>query len=312
MKHSLLVLITLPLCFTCDIVFGDLFGSDPNTKFEIEFVHIGNPGNVADATGRPTPPHPTGKVNYAYRIAKYKISEEMIDKANAEGGLGITHLNRGGSKAATNISWFEAAQFVNWLNTDSGNTPAYKFSTDGDFQLWQPMDAGYDPNNLYRNSQARYFLPSVDEWYKAAYYDPSGMYFDYPTGSDTPPTAVATGTTAGTAVYDQNSFEQGPADIMLAGGLSPYGTMGQGGNVHEWEETSLDLLNDSVFSARGIRGGSWLSSTNVVLSSSFRASNQFPNFGANSFGIRVASIPEPSTVLIGVLATAGLLLWRIQ
>ena len=86
---------------------------------------------------------------------------------------------------------------------------------------------------------ARYFLPSVDEWYKAAYYDPtSGVYYDYPTGSDTAPTAVASGTAAGTAVYNQ-LLAQGPADITLAGGLSPYGTMGQGGNVSELEETVL-------------------------------------------------------------------------
>ena len=100
-----------------------------------------------------------------------------------------------------------------------------------------------NPNNLYRNSLATYFLPSVDEWYKAAYYDPtSGAYFDYPTGSNAAPTPVASGTAAGTAVYTR-PFGDGPADITLAGGLSPYGTMGQGGNVLEWEETDFDLVN---------------------------------------------------------------------
>jgi len=82
-----------------------------------------------------------------------------------------------------------------------------------------------------------YFLPSVDEWYKAAYYDPTGgAYYDYPTGSNTAPTPVASGTAAGTAVY---SGQVGPANITLAGGLSPYGTMGQGGNVYEWDEYRL-------------------------------------------------------------------------
>lgn len=38
----------------------------------------------------------------------------------------------------------------------------------------------------------------------------------------------------------------GPADITLAGGLSPYGTMGQGGNVYEWMETEDDLANNST------------------------------------------------------------------
>ena len=52
--------------------------------------------------------------------------------------------------------------------------------------------------------------------------------------------AVASGVAAGTAVYNQ----PGPADIFLAGGLSPYGTMAQGGNADEWEETELDLVNE--------------------------------------------------------------------
>jgi hypothetical protein len=45
--------------------------------------------------------------------------------------------------------------------------------------LWTPSDTGYDPTNLYRNNLARYSLPSVDEWYKAAYYDPtSSVYYN--------------------------------------------------------------------------------------------------------------------------------------
>jgi formylglycine-generating enzyme required for sulfatase activity len=157
----------------------------------------------------------------------------MINKANAEGGLGLTKDTRGPDKPATSVTWNEAARFVNWLNTSSGSLPAYKFAiqpgepgyvANTDIQLWTPSDAGYDPNNLYRNSQAKYFLPSVHEWYKAAYYDPTtGVYFDYATGSNSTPTAVANGTAAGTAVYFHQSV---PADIMLAGGLSPYGTMG--------------------------------------------------------------------------------------
>jgi hypothetical protein len=111
----------------------------------------------------------------------------MIDKANAEGGLGITKNTRGADKPATSVSWNQAARFVNWLNTSSGSTPAYKFAIqpgeagyiqNTNIELWTISDAGYNPNNLYRNSLARYFLPSVDEWYKAAYYDPiSGVYY---------------------------------------------------------------------------------------------------------------------------------------
>ena len=162
--YALLTLLTAALLYVPSAL-ADTFGNGANT-FDIDFVTIGNPGNVADTTGSP---NPAGKVDSTYRIGQFEISEDMIDKANAQSSLSITHNNRGPNKPATSISWYEAAQFVNWLNTDSGSTPAYNVDGGGNFQLWQPGDAGYNPNNLYRNSQAKYFLPSMDEWYKAAY-----------------------------------------------------------------------------------------------------------------------------------------------
>ena len=285
---------------------GDTFGSGANT-FDVEFVRIGNPGNAADDVS--ANPDFAGSVPYTYRIGKFEISEQMIDKANVEGGLGITKDTRGPDKPATSVSWNEAARFVNWLNTSTGSTPAYKFalqpgeagySANAFIQLWTISEAGYDPNNLYRNRLAKYFLPSVHEWYKAAYYDPSSsIYFDFPTGSDSAPTAVASGTVAGTAVYGQTfAFATGPADITLAGGLSPYGTMGQGGNVYEWEETDFDLVNGSSSSSRGFRGGFWLYGvTHFPLSSSVRSGTS-PSNMFDSVGFRVASIPEPSTIVL--------------
>jgi hypothetical protein len=237
--------------------YADTFGSGVNT-FDIEFVTIGNPGNPADTTGNP---NPAGSVPHSYRIGKFEISRGMVTKANNAGGLEITledmsrNTGNGANRAATGVSWNEAARFVNWLNTSTDSPPAYKFSVqpgqigydaNDNIELWTISDAGYNPNNLYRNSLARYFLPSVDEWYKAAYYDPNanggaGGYWNYQTGSDSAPTPV---TAAGTAVASGDGaggtgyvLPRGPADIMQAGGLSPYGTMGQGGNVLEWEET---------------------------------------------------------------------------
>ena len=195
---------------------ADTFGSGANT-FDIEFVPIGNPDNPGDTRGAPIGfPNPAGKVEYAYRMGKYEISEDMINKANTLGGLGLTHDNRGANKPVTSISWLEAAKFVNWLNTSTGYVPAYKMNG-STFEPWQSGDTGYNPANPFRNSQAFYFLPSTDEWHKAAYYDPTaGVYYRYPTGSDTAPAAVASGTAANTAVYGQ-PISQGPADIMLVG-----------------------------------------------------------------------------------------------
>jgi sulfatase-modifying factor enzyme 1 len=278
---------------------ADSFGSGENA-FEIEFVTVGDPGNPADTTGVP---NPAGSVPYTYRIGKYEISEQMINKANAvsaEAGdpLGITIDERGPDKPATRASWFEAAKFVNWLNTSKGSTPAYKFDENGDFQLWEPGDAGYDSANLLRNTLATYFLPSADEWYKAAFYDPvTDVYFDFPTGSDDPPMAVASGTDPGTAAWNQAT---GPADVMLTGGESPFGTVSQAGNVWEWEETDLDLANDDPQAVRGLRGFHWgLAAADSNLSASFR-NHSLPWRSLSNVGFRIASIPEPSTLWLVV------------
>jgi len=106
------------------------------------------------------------------------------------------------------------------------------------------------------------------------------------------------------------STATGPADITQAGGLSPYGTAGQGGNVQEWEETDFDLVNNSSSSIRGIRGGLWSTGSSLLLSS-FRSVNFVnPANGDFNVGFRVASIPEPSTLLLGAMASVGLLFRR--
>jgi formylglycine-generating enzyme required for sulfatase activity len=280
-------------------------------QFQMEFVTIGNPGNAPDTTGDP---NPAGAVAYSYDIGKFEVSEDMITKFNASQSLQITKDTRGANKPATSVSWNEAARFVNWLNTSTGNPAAYKFTTGGvndNIALWTSGDAGYDASNQYRNSLAKYFLPNSNEWYKAAYYNPNdSTYYDFANGSNTAPTSVASGSAAGTAVYGQ-LFGQGPADVDQAGGLSPYGVMGLGGNVYEWEESSFDLQNSSGSSSRGIRGGDWNSGSSD-LSSSTRYIRD-PSLDGILVGFRVASlsaspaaaVPEPGTLLLGTLLGLG-------
>jgi len=135
--HCFVILVAaLVLISFSDRAHGDTFGSGANT-FDIEFVDIGNPGNPADTASNPNPPapNPAGSVDYAYRMGKFEISEQMIDKANTLGGLAITKDTRGADKPATSVSWNEAARFVNWLNMSTNSPLAYKFAL-------QPGDVG--------------------------------------------------------------------------------------------------------------------------------------------------------------------------
>lgn len=299
------------------VLLADKFGPD-GAGFEMEFVTIGNPGNPPDPQSQFTnkweeaedqyrwdeaaggdvligrakiyteqfAPGRYGAVAQEFRIGKHEVSRDMILKANALGKLGIL-LGTGGTKdaAATGLSWFEAARFVNWLNTSRGYPPAYKFrfqpgqngyvASVGPLLKWEKGEAGYDSSNPWRNSRAVYFLPNENEWHKAAYYNPSaGNYWAYATGSDTLPVAVLSGTQAGTAVYTglfdrrmlaylpsrltglPDFVPTAPASIFAAGGLSPSGTMGQGGNAREWVESAFDpRLGEQ--GPHVLRGGQW-------------------------------------------------------
>ncbi len=307
------------LAFIVTSAHADTFGSGGNA-FTIDFVDIGNAGNANDSGPTGIYFTPYGGVGYEFQMGTYEISEDMINKANAEGGLFITKDTRTSvNQAATSVSWNEAARFVNWLNVSKSYAPAYKFSLnpgDGGYTsntqasanlvLWTPGDAGYDASNQYRNSNAHYFLPSENEWYKAAFYSGSGTtYFDYATGSNSIPTAVASGTGAGTAVY--NGVAAAPADITQAGGLSSYGTMGQDGNVWEWNESAFTAPNDSASEGRALRGGDWGSTEDFLVRASDRL-NFSPSSSFNVIGFRVASVPEPSTTVLmlsaGVFALA--------
>lgn len=116
------------------------------------------------------------------------------------------------------------------------------------------------------------------------------------------PTPVASGTSPGTAVY--NSVASQPADTGAAGGLSPYGTMGQGGNVWEWNETA------TIGSLRGVRGGSWDDDSDDLLASSRGGSPPPFHYSYNGVGFRVASsgaVPEPGGLAVWLgLAVTGL------
>jgi formylglycine-generating enzyme required for sulfatase activity len=283
------------------------FGGTGANAFTMDFVTIGNPNNAADTTGSPSP---AGSVAYTYNLGKYEVSRDQIDKANAAGNLGIrlhdmqAYGGIGANKPAMGFTWYDAAKYVNWLNTSTGGTAAYKFSG-STFQLWAAGDEGYNASNLFRNSLAKYVIASTDEWYKGAYGKADGSWSNFPNGTDIAPAAVVSGTEANTAVYLQ-SASTGPADIFNAGGLSSYGTMGQGGNVWEFMETAFDGSNNTADESRELRGGSWSSNDSFYL----LASTRYPVTNPTDFGFRVASVPEPSTGLLVVLGLSGLLLKR--
>ncbi len=289
------------------------FGSGANS-FSIDFVEIGNPGTtLSDGS----------TVAYTYNMGKFEITRDQIEKANAAGSLGITLQNmtsyggNGLNRPATGISWNEAARFVNYLNTSQGYQAAYRFTTSGanaNVSFWgQTNDpvAGaivneYSGENRLRHKDAKYVLPNRDEWWKAAYGSPDGNDYLYPTGSNSAPTKVTGGTLLGTAVYGY-AASQGPADANNAGGLSAFGTMGQGGNAWEWIDNG-DFMLDPL-SSRQFTGGAWNFSIAGFERPGVNPQSAAPTTESFFQGFRVAMVPEPSA--LSLLAVGlGLVLRR--
>ena len=114
-------------------------------------------------------------------------------------------------------------------------------------------------------------------------------YWDYPTASNSIPTAVFNGVTSS------------PADVTNDAGLSACLTQGQGGNVFEWMESASDGLNNLSSENRAFRGGFW-GSSGSFLRASLRGS-YVPSTSNFVVGFRVASVapvPEPVTAVIGI------------
>jgi len=86
------------------------------------------------------------------------------------------------------VNWFSAIRFANWLNNGQGGPGTTEY---GAYTLeTNALDPSVPTNwkTITRNPGARWWLPSENEWYKAAYYDPlAGTYYDYPTGTNSVP-----------------------------------------------------------------------------------------------------------------------------
>ena len=189
----------------------------------------------------------------------------------------------------TYVSWGDAARFANWLHNGQPTGLQNASTTeDGAYTLERgAIRCGL--NAVTRNAGATWFIPTENEWYKAAYYRPPAAVHIilYPTGSNLAPTA--SGPTALANHANFNNVVGNLTDVgAYTGTTSPYGTFDQGGNVIEWNET----LRNGCFGGmrRALRGGSWDGHSTSAVQSSYRYFNG-PALEANIIGFRVASVP---------------------
>jgi formylglycine-generating enzyme required for sulfatase activity len=300
---------------------ADTFGTGVN-QFTLDFVPISgatNPTNTSPSGGY-------GIVNHDYSMGIYEITNDQWNKFTASLGVPVTGSDGSYSSSShftgTNVptdsvSWYEAAQFVNWLNTSTGNQAAYKFTgTQGQsnyaFAAWSPTDTGhYDAGDPYRNKAAKYFLPTEDEWVKAAYWNSTTTTLqDYATKAGT--LFQGNGTSGTGWNYSDNGYATNPPGPWNVGSGSQElnGTYDMMGNDWEWMESPWSSGDYGASSWRGLRGFGWADFASDLAASS--RDNGTPTEEYEYTGFRVASVPEPgSIVLLGVGAISLLAyVWR--
>jgi sulfatase modifying factor 1 len=310
----------------------------------IEYVPVGDAGNVDDTYG-----NGYGGVSYVYNIGKYEVTNAQyteflnaVAAADPNGlyntGMGggwnnIGGISRSGSgteadpwaysvrptrgqRPVNYVSWYDTLRFANWLHNGQPGlgspVPQNDDSTeDGTYDMSQG-------SSVIRKPAALVFLPSEDEWYKAAYYKGGGTnagYWDYPTESDTAPTAElppGADMINGSANYHDEGYLDTTCYTTEVGAYnatdalseyvsdSAYGTFDQGGNLWEWNEA--DMLGDGLY--RGSRGGSFIYFSFNNLHASTRDIS-YPTNENCYIGFRVASIPEPGSITLLVCGAAA-------
>ena len=178
-----------------------------NSDSYSNFVTVSGTGNSADSTTY-------GNVNYEYKIGTYPITNsEYIVFLNAVAADGASSKNlydanmdldgRGGitrtgsypnysyvaktnmgDKPVNFVNWYNAARFINWVSNGRLSVPSTTetgvYTISGSTKV--------SPNN--KNS---YWLPSENEWYKSAYYDPATTsYYAYATQTNVLPDSITT------------------------------------------------------------------------------------------------------------------------
>jgi formylglycine-generating enzyme required for sulfatase activity len=310
----------------------------------IDFVTVGNPGNAPDTRYNA---NGFGAVDYTYRIGKYEITAgqytEFLNAVAGEDTFGLYNtaftvfglagpmIQRTGSPGSYSysvdansanrpmnvVTFWDVARFANWLHNGQPVGPQDSSTTeDGAY-----VNIG-NQATFARRSNAKYFIPSEDEWYKAAYYDPNqggpglGGYWDFATGTNSVPSnditeTITPGNNVNYSIFNVGQAIGGPYFRTEVGEFelseSPYGTFDQNGNVYEWNEAIVNTFY------RGIRGASFADDS-IDLRAAVR-SEANPISRSGNVGFRIASLDSVTPLggdfdLNGEVNGQDFLLWQ--
>lgn len=233
---------------------------------------IGFPGNAPynylDPGGAP---RSIGSVPYEYQIARTEVTgaewfefvqayapyvapSDAISSLFTSGAVNVSFdpngspiysLNPLSTNHVVAVSWRYAARYVNWLNNDKARTPEAFTSGAFDTSTFSTNPGDTYNDQRIRSPGAKYWIPCLDEWIKAAYFDPNkggaGIpgYWVYPHRSDIPPIPGPPGIGETSASFDFGFPPITPDVGAYTDVQSPWGLWDLSGGEREWLEDPL-------------------------------------------------------------------------
>ncbi len=301
----------------------------PPPDYDFQWANISDRNNAAYpgilgslATGR-------GSVSYAYRISKLETStQQWADFLNMALRQGVDLDNpwlrpafwgasqSGGSyvvnapmRPVIGLEWRAAAYYCNWLNNGkqeswaSCQSGAYDTSTFGD------LGDGTFTDQSAHSPSAKFWIPTLDEWLKAAHYDPNrngagqSGWWNYPYRSDSPPVPGAPGVGQTSAGWKPGAFGEFLVPLgAYTTSTSTYGLWDLSGGAAEWLEEAVDQ-GGGRFTLR-LYDGSYAGG-NIGFDHVGVLDGDIPGTIGGFYGFRIASqIPAPSGAAV-MLAALG-------
>ncbi len=203
---------------------------------------------------------------------------------------------------ANSAGWRYMARFVNWLNNGK---PDHTRATAADFErgVYDTSTFGVDANGNFTDitrpaAGAKFWIPNLDQFIKAAYYDPNKYgpgregYWFHPGGQDTPLTPGLPGQPGAQTAYGANINLLGryPNVGSYPNVSAPWGMLdASGGGV----ELLPGSLGNGVFVKGTPPGGFWLPSFDQI------DEINRGDLGFAGMSFRLASaVPSPPVVLL--------------
>ncbi len=311
----------------------------------IEFVTIGSPNNAAwpgngvsgdRAIGR-------GSVGYEYKIGRFEVTtSQWVDFFNAAydrpstdwlphlsppghwGAVSTTATTPTGRRWAVpagnemipvgNISWRMAAMYCNWLHNDQSSDRSAFLNGAYDVSTFTYTPAGRFRDQLTHNPDAKFWVPTWDEWLKAAHYDPNkpgaaeggtgaSQWWQYSTTSETAPVPGSPGTLNGgmSAQTNVGTTAANPFGISLGAYAmvqSPWGLLDTSGATAEWTQEVFYAVPADPRPSDRIYDGSWWVDGDLLTDTPGGRGGEFPSYFGFDVGFRLAAAaPAPGASL---------------